>query len=150
MEFQKEIQKFRKVLLDSSILIYHLEDFQPYANLTENIFTAVADRSLLAVLSTISVTELLVQPFAHGGGELVTAFERFLFSLPNLELVPPSYPIAREAALLRSRYRLRTPDALLAATALEERADAFITNDAHLRNLNMEGLRILILDDYFR
>lgn len=148
MEFHKEILKFRKVVLDSSILIYHLEDLQPYAEMTENIFTAVASRSLHAVLSTISVTELLVQPFAHGGGEQLTALENFLFSLPNLELVPPSYLIAREAARLRSRYRLRTPDALLVATALKEQADSFITNDARLRNLNKEGLRILILDDY--
>jgi hypothetical protein len=37
MEFQNELKKLKKVGLDSSILIYHLEDLEPYANLTENI-----------------------------------------------------------------------------------------------------------------
>ena len=111
MEFQKELKKLKKVGLDSSILIYHLEDLEPYANLTENIFAAVAEGFLSAALSTVSVTELLVQPFAAGQQDRIVAFECFLFSLPNMELKSPDYPIAREAARLRSKYKLRTPDA---------------------------------------
>jgi predicted nucleic acid-binding protein len=150
MEFQKELKKLKKVGLDSSILIYHLEDLEPYANLTENIFAAVAERFLSAVLSTVSVTELLVQPFAAGQRDRIAAFERFLFSLPITELKSPDYPIAREAARLRSKYKLRTPDALLLATSINEKADAFITNDARLRTLKAEGLAILVLDDFLR
>jgi predicted nucleic acid-binding protein len=150
MEFQKELKKLKKVGLDSSILIYHLEDLEPYANLTENIFAAVAEGFLSAVLSTVSVTELLVQPFAAGQRDRIVAFERFLFSLPNMELKSPDYPIAREAARLRSKYKLRTPDALLLATSINEKADAFITNDARLRTLKAEGLAIMVLDDFLR
>ena len=150
MEFQRELKKLKKVGLDSSILIYHLEDLEPYANLTENIFAAVAEGFLSAVLSTVSVTELLVQPIAAGHQDRVAAFERFLFSLPNTELKSPDYPIAREAARLRSKYKLRTPDALLLATSINEKADAFITNDGRLRTLKAEGLVILVLDDFLR
>jgi predicted nucleic acid-binding protein len=89
-----------------------------------------------------------VHPQLRGKRELVAAFERFPFSLPNSESVPPGYPTAREAARLRSRCRLRTPDPLLAATALKEQGDSFITNDVRLRPLTREGLRILIPDDY--
>jgi predicted nucleic acid-binding protein len=150
MEFQKELRKLKKLGLDSSILIYHLEDIEPYANLTENIFAAVAEGFLSAVISTVSVTELLVQPFASGQQDRIEAFERFLFSLPNTELKSPDYPIAREAARLRSKYKIRTPDALLIATSINEKADAFITNDARLRSLKAEGLPILVLDDFLR
>lgn len=150
MEFQKELKKLKKVGLDSSILIYHLEDLEPYANLTENIFAAVAEGFLSAVLSTVSVTELLVQPFAAGQEDRIVAFERFLFSLPNTELKSPDYSIAREAARLRSKYKLRTPDALLLATSINEKEDAFITNDGRLRTLKAEGLVILVLDDFLR
>lgn len=150
IEFQKQLKKLKKVGLDSSILIYHLEDLEPYANLTENIFAAVAEGLLSAVLSTVSVTELLVQPFAAGQQDRIAAFERFLFSLPNTELISPDYPIAREAARLRSKYKLRTPDALLLATLINEKVDAFITNDGRLRTLKAEGLVILVLDDFLR
>ena len=150
MGFQKELKKLKKVGLDSSILIYHLEDLEPYANLTENIFAAVAEGFLTTILSTISVTELLVQPFTLGQQDRIAAFERFLFSLPHMELKSPDYAIAREAARLRSKYGIRTPDALLIATSTNEKADAFITNDARLRALRAEGITILVLDDFLQ
>jgi predicted nucleic acid-binding protein len=148
LEFQQVLKKLKKVGLDSSILIYQLEDLGPYANLTENIFARVAEGSLIAVLSTICVTELLVQPFTTGEQDRIASFERFLLSLPNTELKPPDYPIAKEAARLRSKYRIRTPDALRMATSINQKADAFITNDARLRSLGAEGITILVLDDF--
>ncbi len=150
MDLQKELRKLKKVGLDSSVLIYHLEGLDPYANLTENIFAAIAEGFLSAVLSTVSVTELLVQPFSANQPEQIAAFERFLFSLPNMDLISPDYPIAREAARLRSKYKIRTPDALLVATTINERADAFITNDRRLRPLQTEGPVVIVLDDFLR
>jgi len=150
MDFQKELKKLKKVGLDSSILIYHLEDLEPYSNLTEHIFAMIAEGSISAVISTVSVTELLVQPFTTGQQDRIETFERFLFSFPNKELKSPDYAIAREAARLRSKYRVRTPDALLIATSLNEKADAFITNDARLRGLQAEGIAILLLDDFLK
>ncbi len=101
-----------------------------------------------AVLSTVSVTELLVRPFAASEPDRVETFERFLLSLPNAILRAPDYATAKEAARLRARYGIRTPDALLVATTRNERAEAFITNDASLRKLKAEGLTVLVLDDY--
>jgi len=146
--FAEELRKYAKASLDSSILIYHLEDLQPYSDLTEAIFSNIAEGSLHAVISTICVTELLVKPFAKGQADRVTALEQFLFALPNMAVVPPNYSIAKEAARLRATYAMRTPDALLVATALNERAEVFLTNDSHLASLKAEGLTILILDDY--
>lgn len=134
--------------LDSPVLVYHLEDVEPYSVLTEAAFAAIAEGSPVAVLSTLSITELLVQPFAEGHADRVAAFERFVLSLPNTALVPPSYPIAKEAARLRAGHSIRTPDALLIATALGEKAGAFLTNDTGLRRLKAEGITVVVLDDY--
>jgi predicted nucleic acid-binding protein len=43
---------------------------------------------------------------------------------------------------------IRAPDALLIATALSEKAEGFLTNDARLARLKPEGISILVLDDY--
>jgi predicted nucleic acid-binding protein len=146
--FAAGLTKIHKAGIDSSILIYHLEDIEPYADLTEQIFAAIAEGSLSAILSTISVTELLVLPFASGQRDRIEAFERFLFSLSNLVLIPPTYSIAKDAARLRAKYRIRTPDALLVATALHEKAEAFLTNDSRLGNIKGEGISIMVLDDF--
>ena len=78
----------------------------------------------------------------------ISVFERFLFSLPNTDLIPPNYSISKEAARLRAQYRIRTPDAILLATSLIEKAEAFLTNDARLGMIKEEELDILVLDDF--
>ena len=147
-KFVAELKRFRRVGLDSSLLIYHLEDAEPYSDLTEAAFATIAEGSPVAVLSTLAVTELLVQPFAEERVDRVAAFERFVLSLPNTALIPPGYRTAKEAARLRAAYGIRTPDALLVATALGEQAEAFLTNDTRLRRLKPEGIAIVVLDDY--
>jgi predicted nucleic acid-binding protein len=147
-KFIKELNRFNKVGLDSSLLIYHLEDMEPYSDLTEVVFAAIGAGTHTAVLSTISVTELLVKPFADGQPDQVAVFEHFVQLLPNTIWISPHYEIAKQAARLRGQYRLRTPDALLVATALVEKADAFLTNDHQLRKLKAEGIVIVVLDDY--
>jgi predicted nucleic acid-binding protein len=144
----RALGRVSRVCLDSAVPIYHLEDVAPYSELTEVIFTSVAGGSLSALVSTVSVTELLVRPFARAEGDTVEACERFLLSMPNLVIVPPTYGIAKEAARLRARYGMRTPDALLVATALDEKADAFVTNDTRLRRLKAEGIAVVVLDDF--
>jgi predicted nucleic acid-binding protein len=143
-----ELRRLNKVGLDTSILIYHLEDIEPYSDLTEAAFSAIAEGLPKAVVSMISITELLVQPFAKGEEDRITVFEQFILSLPNTNLIPPTYTIAKEAARLRAKYAIRTPDALLISTALSEKAEAFLTNDSRLRSLKAEGVGILVLDDF--
>ena len=146
--FLTELRKFAAVGLDSAVLIYHLEDTKPYSDLSEAAFAAIAAGVPRAVLSTVSVTALLVRPFAKSEPARVDTFERFLLSLPNAILRAPDYATAKEAARLRARYGIRTPDALLVAAARTEGAEALVTNDASLRKLKAEGLTVLVLDDY--
>jgi predicted nucleic acid-binding protein len=146
--FATELRKLNKVGLDTSIIIYHLEDIEPYADLTEVAFSAIAEGLPRAVLSMISITELLVQPFGKGEEDRIRIFEQFILSLPNTDLIPPTYSIAKEAARLRAKYAIRTPDALLISTALSEKVESFLTNDSRLRSLKAEGVNILVLDDF--
>jgi predicted nucleic acid-binding protein len=147
-KFLKDLRRFERLGLDSTLLIYHLEDVKPYSELTELTFAAIASGSAAAVLSTISVTELLVKPFADDRSDEISRFETFFLSLPNAKIVAPGYEIAKEAGRLRGTYRIRTPDALLLSTALHERATAFLTNDDRLKRLKAEGITILVLEDY--
>jgi predicted nucleic acid-binding protein len=62
-----------------------------------------------------------------------------------MQTIPVNETIAARAAYLRAKYRLRTPDALHAATAIVSGCDAFLTNDVTFRRVN--EIPILILDD---
>jgi predicted nucleic acid-binding protein len=62
-----------------------------------------------------------------------------------MRLLPITQPILRQAAQLRATTKLRTPDALHAATALDAGCALFVTNDVGFRGVT--GLPLVILDD---
>ena len=78
--------------------------------------------------STIMLTELPVKPIGRRDEGAVQAFETFLHSLPSSWWAAPD-DAAREAARLRTKYKLRTPDVLLLGTAIRTESKAFVTSD---------------------
>jgi predicted nucleic acid-binding protein len=63
----------------------------------------------------------------------------------NLQLEPITRLILLEAAALRARYRLRTPDAIQLATGLQAGATLAVTNDDAWRNVSV--IETIILTD---
>lgn len=55
-----------------------------------------------------------------------------MFQMPNLSVYNVNEVIAEEAARLRAVYNLKTPDAIIVATAIIYKADVFLTNDHRL------------------
>lgn len=145
--FRARFEKGTSVLIDTAPLIYHLEDVEPWSDLTTMAFDLLASEQVSGFLSAVSVTELLVKPFA-AGEQTAEAAERFLLSIPNVAIAPVDYAIARRAAALRARYHARTPDALIVATALVLGIDRILTNDFRLEAYEPEGIEILLLSRF--
>jgi predicted nucleic acid-binding protein len=81
---------------------------------------------------------------------MIRAWEGFhpyeqLFQQAQTRLVPITQSILREAARLRATTKLKTPDALHAATAQQAGCVLFVTNDIGFRGV--AGLPLVILDD---
>jgi predicted nucleic acid-binding protein len=130
--------------LDTSVFIYQLEANPRYLPLTDRIFAWLERPDSKAVTSTITMTELLVQPYRDSAEQRVDEFYGLLSTYPNLEWIGPNLEIADLAARLRALHRLRTPDALQAATAVHARATGFVTNDAIFERV--ETFETLVLD----
>ena len=148
LEFQKQLKRFKRIAVDSAPLIYHLEDTLPYSELTEDLFHHIALGATEVLVSTISAGELLVKPFMDADNDAVATFETFVLSIPSAQLIAPSYTIAKEAARLRARHRLRMPDALVLATASDMQCEALITNDLQFRRIPKLQVEIVALEDY--
>ena len=136
------------MLLDTSVFIYYLEEIEPYYLLSEEIFNEINDDRIKGFLSAISVTEFVTKPFADGKVVEVERFKRFLFSL-SIQVLAVTFEIAERAGKLRSQYpSIRTPDALIVATALESGCNIFVTNDKDLKKLGTYGLTVIVLEDF--
>ena len=147
VKLETALTDIEAICFDTTPLIYYFEKEEPYHSLTVEIFDAVANERLIGFLSMISVTEFVVKPFSDGKVADVSTFKQFVSPLP-IHVVPPTYDIAEKAGQLRAAYRLKTPDALIAATALATGCDALITNDKDLRKLEPEGITVIVLSDF--
>lgn len=138
------LRPHRRVALDTAIFIYQLESNPRYVAHTDRIFAWLERSAHRAITSTITMTELLVQPYRALDQSRVDEFYGLLSTVPNLEWIPPDLKIADLAARIRALHRLRTPDALQAATAIQTEATALITNDPTFARV--QGIEILVLD----
>jgi predicted nucleic acid-binding protein len=107
-----------------------LEANPEYLVLVDYLFAWLKRSGHTAVTSTITMTELLVQPYRDADEDHVNAYYALLATYPNLDWIAPDLGIADLAARFRAEYHLRTPDALQAATAVRFQATAMVTNDA--------------------
>jgi predicted nucleic acid-binding protein len=123
------LRRHRRIALDTSIFIYQLEANTRYLALTDVVFSWVERAGHEAVTSTITMTELLVPSYRDKDENRVDAFFGLLTTYPNLRWIAPDLETADLAAKLRALYRMRTPDALQAATAIRAQATGFVTND---------------------
>ena len=113
--------RHKRIALNTSVFIYQPEGNTRYVPLERPHHAAVT--------STITMTEPLALPYRDSDEQRVNEFYSLLSTYPNLEWIAPSLEIADIAARIRATHRLRTPDALQAATAVWAKATGFVTND---------------------
>jgi predicted nucleic acid-binding protein len=119
-----------EILLDTSVMLAYLnagETVSPAATVVIDEF--VRSGRNRATISALSVAETLVRPFAAGAAA-VALVEGFLLHFPNLAILGVDYETAREAGRLRAVGGLKTPDALVIATALSAGITIVVANDA--------------------
>jgi predicted nucleic acid-binding protein len=139
------LRRHRRIALDTSVFMYQLEANVRYVALSDAVFSWL-ERAGQAVTSTITMTELLVPSYRSGDENKVDEFYSLLSTYPNLEWITPDLEIADLAARLRAQYRLRTPDAIQAATAIQHKATAVITNDPAF--MRVEEFQTAVLDKF--
>lgn len=141
----KPLRGHRKVLIDSSVWIYHFEQHPEFGAAAGRVIEALEEGAFRAVISELTLLELSVRPLQLGRQDVADEYELLLNYFPNLESEPVSRDVLLGAAALRARYRLRTPDAILLATGIRSGATAAITNDDGWRVSAPAGIATVLL-----
>jgi len=135
----------KTVALDTAPLIYFIEENPKFLAAVKPFFAAMARGDFQVVTSSITLAEVLVNPIKHDKLTLAEQYKELLLSAENMKLFPATTQIAELAARLRAAHNLQTPDAIQIATALDQKADFFLTNDAKLSRLSQP--QVLVLAD---
>ncbi|MDZ4278629.1 MAG: PIN domain-containing protein [Dehalococcoidia bacterium] len=130
-----EIPTGSRILLDANAVVYFIERHPAFAPTVRPVFQGISRGLFTAVISVITLLEVLVAPLRADRPDLVAEYRRRLTGSKGLSLVPVSIALGEEAARIRAAYNLRTPDALVAATAATERCSHLIGNDPIFRRV---------------
>jgi predicted nucleic acid-binding protein len=133
------------IALDTSVWIYHLEGSAAYGQAADRVLETVAQGRIEGVASELVLLELLVAPLKKGAQDVADEIELALLHFPHLQLAPVTRPVLVRAAEIRARYGLRTPDAIMIATAVESGATLAVTNDDAWQKV--EEIEIVLVRD---
>lgn len=133
------------VYFDSSAFIYSLERIEPYRTLLEPVWLAGQANQFQIISSELVLLETLVKPLRAKDEVLVTLFRSLLYS-KEVRLILTTASLWEDAARLRASFGLKSPDALHAATALQEGSKSFMTNDVEFRKV--PDLPVVLLKDF--
>jgi predicted nucleic acid-binding protein len=145
MKVGNAFQGVTKVFLDTAPVIYYVEATVSFFEVVQEAFRRLDEGVFQAVTSPVTLAECLVLPIRLGQTQLQQDFIDLLTATEAIALAPIDAEVSKRAAELRANYGLKLPDALQVGTALVNRCEAFLTNDAMLKQVT--ELRVLVLGD---
>jgi uncharacterized protein len=128
------------IYVDSCILIYLIENHPIWSPRVQNLMTATAAEAF--AISPLVKLECLVNPLQVGDLGLQKRYET---AFAELALLPMTDEVFVQAAQLRSRFGLKTPDALHLACAQAHECQRLWTNDDRLAQAS-HGLACALTD----
>jgi predicted nucleic acid-binding protein len=147
MTLSDELDQIQTIFIDTAPIIYYIEAHPQFGPLAKEIVSSFQSGKLIAFSSVITLVEVLPKPVETGNEKLVKKFSDFLKAGRNISLLDISSDIAELAGKLRGRYTsLRALDAIQIAVSINVKADAFITNDLKLKQI--EESKVIVLKDY--
>ena len=137
------LEKHPIVGIDTIAFIYHLEENHKYLPFTNVLFEMVENGVIQGITSAVTIMEILVKPEREENKRAIQEYKFILQTFPNLKIKPIDFHTAEKAAELRAKYRIKPADALQLGAALVENANAFVTNDEKLKQV--EEIKTIVM-----
>lgn len=119
----------KRVYLDSSTVIYALEGFSNFSNLSSGLLDGLDAGVISAISSELTLVETVIGPRRTGDLARESVYRNFLSTSKSLTMVPITSAVLETAIDLRSAHSFKVPDAIHIATGLLSGCTAFVTGD---------------------
>ncbi|PQP34714.1 PIN domain nuclease [Desulfobacteraceae bacterium SEEP-SAG9] len=125
----------KKILVDTNIIIYLTDMIQPYEPLSRLIFEMIEMGDASAVLSIVSVAEVMQGPIKKGHHQNAQDVKNYLLNFPNISCQEITTDVLDHIGKnnLINWSGLRTTDSLIIASGLANDVELFISNDTHFK-----------------
>jgi len=143
LELEKKIAG-KKILIDTNIIIYLTDTIQPYEPLSRVIFEMVESGSAYAVLSIVTIAEVMQGPIKKGHHQSAEDVKNYLLNFPNTYCQEITTSVLEHIGL-NDQIKwsaLRAADSLIIASGLENDVDLFVSNDDHFKKAIPQDLML--------
>lgn len=137
-----------RIYLDTNVFVYAVEGHPVFRAALRALFQDAEQGRIRVVTSELTLAEVLVKPMMDENLVRQRAYEQALRPSQDLEVVPVSRGVLREAARIRAVQRAKLADAIHIATAERAKCSLFLTNDRRLTSTaEMETILLSSLVD---
>lgn len=145
-KFKQAISRYKRVGVDSMGFIYFLEDNPRFGALSEIVFE-FAEHNKITIISSVLVLIEVLTGYRKANDEILEQeFKQMMREFPNIEVHNIDYKLIDKVVDLRTKYNIKTPDAIHLAAAIENQAEVFITNDKSLNKI--KEIKIICFSDF--
>jgi predicted nucleic acid-binding protein len=131
-----------RVFWDTNLFIYLFENNPEWSPQVVQFRQKMLARQDDLLTSWLTVAEVLTKPTETGNTVLEKSYLNFFLS-GAVDLVAFEAEAAKRYAEIRSRERVRPPDAIQLACAAAARTDLLVTNDSRLSGLVVRGITFI-------
>jgi predicted nucleic acid-binding protein len=124
--------KDRPIYLDSSIIIYAIEQGSQWAETIRAFLGAIDDDDVRVVTSELTIAEVMPKPISLKNPDYLEKYELFFSPLSPLLMVPVSRDILLASCHIQAELGIKPMDAIHVATARAARCENFLTEDQRL------------------
>ena len=144
MGMSELLRTYKRFALDTNAFIAVFAEEPSGEKVLPLIESAADNRTHDLVTSVLAFSECAVKPYRDGNWAALDQV-KLMFQMPNLTVYPIDEVVAEEAARIRAVYNCKMLDAIIAATAIVQNADVFITNDKRLKIIR--EIKVVALDE---
>jgi predicted nucleic acid-binding protein len=101
-----------RVCIDTAPIIYFIEKNSKYFNVLRPVFLEIDAGRIEAITSTITLLEVLVQPFKTSNEALAEKYREILLYSDGLTTFEILHEVSELSSKLRAKYTIKTPDAI--------------------------------------
>lgn len=131
-----------RICLDTNVFIDVINKEKPYYHKSKDVLAAVERKQVKAIVPTLVIAEVLTGFYIDRKENLAEEFLSAMLANEYIEIAPLSVEIATKSASVRAKTNLRLPDSIVLATAVYERVDILVSNDARFPK-KFENLAVL-------
>jgi len=125
----------KHILIDTNIIIYLTDRIEPYASLSKMLFEMIEKGEASAVLSVISVAEVMQGPLKKGNTQNALDVKNYLMNFPNTVCQEITSDVVGRIGLdpRIDWSQLRAMDSLIIASGIANKAELILSNDIHFK-----------------